>query len=288
MFESSFRTERWYYLCCEDMKRQTKKKKKVFKWSWSHSSEVGATVRSNWAVVIVYLQFVPVGAKGNGPVLHRQKRHWITAPRRLKENFDYTGYQSVAKVCPLPLHCFTIVTNLSDIPQIITARSEKRTSFLPEGLGFTFTHCATWAHRTLKPPDSSDTGHLERRSVILSHSQTEITTPVYEVWFRPCVRVSDKSWYWAWLAVTGPMPVYQKYWCTCKNGPFSLLFLRWFYLFVFQIHSDKQNYTRIFYSLTGPGVDQPPLNVFSVDPNTGFVKVHSILDREEVAEYNVK
>lgn len=58
-------------------------------------------------------------------------------------------------------------------------------------------------------------------------------------------------------------------------------------MFIFQIRSDKENYTKIIYSLSGPGVDQPPFNVFSVDPNTGYVKIHSILDREEISEYYV-
>uniref|UniRef100_A0A674MY22 Desmoglein-2-like n=1 Tax=Takifugu rubripes TaxID=31033 RepID=A0A674MY22_TAKRU len=97
------------------------------------------------------LAIVPVGAEGKGPVLHREKRNWISAPRHLKENQDYTGYPNIAR-----------------------------------------------------------------------------------------------------------------------------------------IRSDKENYTKIFYSLSGPGVDQPPLNVFSVDPNSGFVKIHSILDREEVANYTLK
>lgn len=59
-------------------------------------------------------------------------------------------------------------------------------------------------------------------------------------------------------------------------------------MLIFQIRSDKENYTKISYSLSGPGVDKPPLNVFSVDPNTGYVKIHSILDREEISEYNVR
>ncbi|KAG8014182.1 Desmoglein-2, partial [Nibea albiflora] len=95
-------------------------------------------------------QLVPVRAKGNGAVLHRQKREWIAPPKRLRENFDYTGYESIAK-----------------------------------------------------------------------------------------------------------------------------------------IHSDK-TYPKITYSLSGPGVDQPPVGVFGIDPNTGFVKIYSILDREEIAMYSLK
>lgn len=55
-----------------------------------------------------------------------------------------------------------------------------------------------------------------------------------------------------------------------------------------QIRSDKEGSQEIFYSLTGPGVDQDPKGRFSVNQNNGFVKVHSILDREEIAQYHVR
>uniref|UniRef100_A0A672G470 Desmoglein-2-like n=1 Tax=Salarias fasciatus TaxID=181472 RepID=A0A672G470_SALFA len=58
--------------------------------------------------------------------------------------------------------------------------------------------------------------------------------------------------------------------------------------FIAKIRSDKENFTKIRYSLTGPGVDQNPVGVFGVDPNTGFVKVYTILDREKVASYHLK
>ncbi|XP_026169693.1 desmoglein-2-like [Mastacembelus armatus] len=98
-----------------------------------------------------FLSPVSVQTEGNGPLLHRQKREWIIAPRKLKENNDYTGWDSIAK-----------------------------------------------------------------------------------------------------------------------------------------IRSDKSNYTTIIYSLTGHGADQPPVNRFYVDPRTGFVRVTSILDREEIAFYYLK
>ncbi|KAF3699390.1 Desmoglein-2 Cadherin family member 5 HDGC Precursor [Channa argus] len=55
-----------------------------------------------------------------------------------------------------------------------------------------------------------------------------------------------------------------------------------------RIRSDKENYTKILYSLTGPGVDQPPYNVFYIDSNTGAVRVSKRLDREEIAFYHLK
>ncbi|TNN61085.1 Desmoglein-2 [Liparis tanakae] len=97
------------------------------------------------------VELVPVGAEGKGPVLRRQKREWIVAPRQLYEAHDYTGLESIAK-----------------------------------------------------------------------------------------------------------------------------------------IRSDKVNYTRVFYSLSGPGVDQPPVGVFGIDRNTGFVKIYSILDREAIPLYKLK
>ncbi|XP_076601401.1 desmoglein-2-like protein [Chaetodon auriga] len=102
-------------------------------------------------LLTVLLTLVPVRAGGNGPQLQRHKREWITAPRKLKENNDYTGLQYIAR-----------------------------------------------------------------------------------------------------------------------------------------IRSDKENDTRITYSLLGPGADKPPENIFRVHPETGFVKIYSILDREKIPVYNLK
>ncbi|XP_074545677.1 desmoglein-2-like protein [Halichoeres trimaculatus] len=55
-----------------------------------------------------------------------------------------------------------------------------------------------------------------------------------------------------------------------------------------RIRSDKENYTTIYYFLTGPGVDKPPLNVFGINHTTGYVKIFSILDREEIPFYHLK
>lgn len=60
------------------------------------------------------------------------------------------------------------------------------------------------------------------------------------------------------------------------------------FFFVFQIRSDKENFTKILYFLSGPGVDEEPKNVFGIDHNTGYVRVYSILDREKVARYQVQ
>uniref|UniRef100_A0A8C5GHB2 Desmoglein-2-like n=1 Tax=Gouania willdenowi TaxID=441366 RepID=A0A8C5GHB2_GOUWI len=58
--------------------------------------------------------------------------------------------------------------------------------------------------------------------------------------------------------------------------------------FIAKIRSDKENLREIRYSLTGPGVDEPPTGVFGVDSKTGFVKIFSILDREKIPRYTLK
>ncbi|XP_037538123.1 desmoglein-2 [Nematolebias whitei] len=55
--------------------------------------------------------------------------------------------------------------------------------------------------------------------------------------------------------------------------------------FIAKIRSDKENFTAIRYQITGPGVDQDPKGRFAVDPNTGYVKVYTIFDREEIPVY---
>ncbi|XP_031150047.1 desmoglein-2-like isoform X2 [Sander lucioperca] len=58
--------------------------------------------------------------------------------------------------------------------------------------------------------------------------------------------------------------------------------------YIARIRSDKENYTTIWYYLSGPGVDQPPVGRFVIDRNTGFVKVTAILDREEIPYYHLR
>ncbi|XP_060769683.1 desmoglein-2-like protein [Neoarius graeffei] len=55
--------------------------------------------------------------------------------------------------------------------------------------------------------------------------------------------------------------------------------------FIAKIRSDEEVRTNITYSLIGPGVDQ---GLFTVNPKTGFVQIHGILDREKTAEYKLK
>ncbi|XP_035526636.1 desmoglein-2-like [Morone saxatilis] len=57
--------------------------------------------------------------------------------------------------------------------------------------------------------------------------------------------------------------------------------------YIARIRSDKENFTKIYYYLSGPGVDQPPIGRFRVNRDTGYVKIYSILDREEIAFYHL-
>uniref|UniRef100_A0AAY5EYT6 Cadherin domain-containing protein n=1 Tax=Electrophorus electricus TaxID=8005 RepID=A0AAY5EYT6_ELEEL len=54
-----------------------------------------------------------------------------------------------------------------------------------------------------------------------------------------------------------------------------------------RIRSDKEEIGRLRYSLSGIGADMTPYNLFVVDASTGEVRITGILDREEIAQYNV-
>lgn len=62
-------------------------------------------------------------------------------------------------------------------------------------------------------------------------------------------------------------------------GSFSVSF--------FQIRSDKDRAINIRYSITGVGADQPPNEVFNIDPEKGKMYVTKPLDREERSSYHV-
>lgn len=57
--------------------------------------------------------------------------------------------------------------------------------------------------------------------------------------------------------------------------------------FCFQLKSNKDRGTKIFYSITGPGADSPPEGVFTIEKETGWLLLNKPLDREKIAEYEV-
>ncbi|XP_051738539.1 desmoglein-2-like protein isoform X2 [Ctenopharyngodon idella] len=58
--------------------------------------------------------------------------------------------------------------------------------------------------------------------------------------------------------------------------------------YIAKIRSDEETRTSIRYSLTGPGADSPPINLFTVDRDKGLVKIHGVLDREETPTYHLR
>lgn len=54
-----------------------------------------------------------------------------------------------------------------------------------------------------------------------------------------------------------------------------------------QIKSDKQPLGSVIYSIQGPGVDEEPRGVFSIDKFTGKVFLNAMLDREKTDRFRV-
>jgi len=54
-----------------------------------------------------------------------------------------------------------------------------------------------------------------------------------------------------------------------------------------QIKSNRDRDTKIFYSITGQGADAPPEGVFTIEKESGWMKVTQPLDRERIDKYHV-
>uniref|UniRef100_A0A4W3IMC4 Cadherin-4 n=1 Tax=Callorhinchus milii TaxID=7868 RepID=A0A4W3IMC4_CALMI len=65
-----------------------------------------------------------------------------------------------------------------------------------------------------------------------------------------------------------------------SRGPFPLQLVR--------IRSDKDKEIQIRYSVTGPGADQPPMEIFSIDQVAGRMYVRRPLDREDIASFHLR
>lgn len=64
------------------------------------------------------------------------------------------------------------------------------------------------------------------------------------------------------------------------RGPFPLQLV--------QIKSSRDKEITVFYSITGQGADRPPLGIFTIKREDGWVSVTVPLDREEYADYTLK
>ncbi|XP_078066592.1 cadherin-15 isoform X2 [Mustelus asterias] len=84
---------------------------------------------------------------------------------------------------------------------------------------------------------------------------TEELTRVKRAWVIPPIAVSENS----------------------RKIPFQLV----------QIKSDKLP-SKVIYSIKGPGVDEEPKGIFSIDQDTGLVFLTTVLDREEKSSYKIK
>uniref|UniRef100_A0A2K6KXA1 Cadherin-1 n=1 Tax=Rhinopithecus bieti TaxID=61621 RepID=A0A2K6KXA1_RHIBE len=69
----------------------------------------------------------------------------------------------------------------------------------------------------------------------------------------------------------------------CWDPSLLILFLS----FCFQIKSNKDKEGKVFYSITGQGADTPPVGVFIIERETGWLKVTEPLDRENIATYTL-
>lgn len=58
--------------------------------------------------------------------------------------------------------------------------------------------------------------------------------------------------------------------------------------FCFQLKSNKDRGTKLFYSITGPGADSPPEGVFTIEKESGWLLLHMPLDREKIVKYEVR
>ncbi|XP_036452296.1 LOW QUALITY PROTEIN: cadherin-2-like [Colossoma macropomum] len=65
-----------------------------------------------------------------------------------------------------------------------------------------------------------------------------------------------------------------------SRGPFPQDLVR--------IRSDHDNKVNLRYSVTGPGADQPPTGIFSIDPISGELSVLKPLDREHIASFHLR
>lgn len=52
--------------------------------------------------------------------------------------------------------------------------------------------------------------------------------------------------------------------------------------------SSHAKQTKVVYSITGGGADQPPVGLFTIDKDSGWISVTKSLDREITHEYVVR
>ncbi|KAL2097294.1 hypothetical protein ACEWY4_006501 [Coilia grayii] len=54
-----------------------------------------------------------------------------------------------------------------------------------------------------------------------------------------------------------------------------------------QIGSDSSSQYKVYYGISGPGVDEEPVGVFTVEPSSGMLRVHKAVDREQYPQFEI-
>ncbi|KAL8195128.1 UNVERIFIED_CONTAM: hypothetical protein K2H54_046894, partial [Gekko kuhli] len=101
--------------------------------------------------------------------------------------------------------------------------------------------------------------------------ETDPASPVEARWFpgaRPGLKRQKRDW------VIPPIKVPEN-----ERGPFPKNLV--------QIKSNRDREGKIFYSITGQGADMPPEGVFTIEKETGWMKVTQPLDREAIDKYHL-
>ncbi|XP_064193357.1 protocadherin Fat 4-like isoform X4 [Anguilla rostrata] len=87
---------------------------------------------------------------------------------------------------------------------------------------------------------------------------------------QPVCPHSSRKWGW----VIPPISISEN-----DRGPFPKLLV--------QIRSSRDKEVKLQYSITGPGADQPPVGLFTINRDTGWLSVTQHLDREKEDKYRL-
>ncbi|XP_022367183.1 cadherin-1 isoform X2 [Enhydra lutris kenyoni] len=119
------------------------------------------------------------------------------------------------------------------------------------------------ARVTLKAAEHRDHHHRHHHHDAISETQTEVLTFPNS---QRGLRRQKRDW------VIPPISCPEN-----EKGPFPKNLV--------QIKSNRDKEIKVFYSITGQGADTPPVGVFVIERETGWLKVTEPLDREQIAKY---
>uniref|UniRef100_UPI00358EE7AE cadherin-15 n=1 Tax=Myxine glutinosa TaxID=7769 RepID=UPI00358EE7AE len=137
-------------------------------------------------------------------------------------------------------------------------------------------YCGVWAVRSTVPEHHRRRGSLGHRNIMTSLFRVLLTCTCFILQTQGNLQVmhllqrQSQRTRRAW--VIPPISILENE----RRLPKALV----------QIRSDKGG-DGVLYSIKGPGVDQPPLGIFSIDHTTGRVFLQRTLDREERDRYQI-